>query len=87
MVFILASICPRVVFCFLKSGVYRGLCFFLFWCPGVLKYTYNHRIHKEQEILKAGIIMGENYLEREDYNGKEITEEEMGRGNSESRII
>ena len=37
--------------------------------------------------MKAGIIMGENYLEREDYNGKEITEEEMGRGNSERGII
>ena len=29
--------------------------------------------------MKEGIIMGENYLEREEDNGKEITEEEMGK--------
>ena len=37
--------------------------------------------------MKAGIIMGENYLEWEEDNGKEITEEEMGRENSERGII
>ena len=37
--------------------------------------------------MKAEIIMGENYLEREEDNGKETTEEEMGREISEREII
>ena len=37
--------------------------------------------------MKAEIIMGGNYLKREEDNGKDTTEEEMGREISERGII
>ena len=45
---------------------------FCFWRPG---------------IIKAGIIIGGNYLEGKEDNEKEITEEEIGMGNCERGTI